>query len=640
MIFGTAGHIDHGKSTLVKALTGIDPDRLAEEKARGITLDLGYAYTTLDGHRIGFVDVPGHERLVRNMLAGATGIDRVLLVIAADDGVMPQTREHLAIVSLLGLARGCVALTKIDRVDADRLDAVRAEIAGLLAGSPLADAPIYPVSAADGVGLRALREWLALEACETSERSEPGLFRLPIDRVFSLSGAGLVVTGTVHAGRVGVGDEIVVGPAGVAARVRAVHALGVQAPSARAGDRCSLNLVTDAPRESIVRGHWALAREACVPTTRFDVRLQLLAGETRPLRHWTQVHVHLGAADLSARVAVLNPEEQVAPGGSAFAQIVLEKPTIAALGDRIVLRDQSATRTIGGARVLDIAPPLRRRRVPQRLAILAALENAEPAGRLSAYLEMNPLGESIRTLAGSWGLSASKLATLAQEVDAVSVSIDGDARLFAASVWLGHRQAIEKALAGFHKSNPDEAGIDRDRLRRLVDTSLDRPVFQALVAEGLLAGEIATAGARLRLADHRVVLSPQETRFREQVLPMIAEARFDPPWMRDIARTLRIDERSTKSYLQRLAKAGELFEVVPDLFYSRAAIDALTGIAVDIERLDGVIETPRYRDRVGLGRKRAIQILEYFDRMGVMRRDGDQRWMRPRSALGGKGTDA
>ncbi len=638
MIFGTAGHIDHGKSTLVKALTGVDPDRLQEEKARGITLDLGYAYTTLQGQRIGFVDVPGHERLVRNMLAGATGIDRVLLVVAADDGVMPQTREHLAIVSLLGLRRGCVVLTKIDRADAAAIEAARAGIEALVAASPLADSPfartpVFPVSATTGEGLDALRAWLVETAGEPTERRDAALFRMPIDRVFTLAGAGLVVTGTVHAGRVAVGDELVIGPAGRAVRVRAIHTLGAPAQGARAGERCSLNLVGDASRESIERGHWALSREACRPTTRFDVRLTLLPGETRALRHWTQVHVHIGAADLSARIAVLNAAERIEPGASDFAQIVLERPTIAAYGDRIVLRDQSALRTIGGAIVLDIEPPLRRRRVADRLAVLAALESPVPAERLAHLLESERHGVDVARLAAGWGSGRDELAALATSLGAIGVTVDGADRLFSSIVWQARRRALAAALGAWHASHPDEVGIDRDRLRRTLDATLERPVFQALVAQAIREGEVASTAAWLHLAGHKVVLSPQEQRFRERALPMIDHARFDPPWARDIAAELRVAEPSVRTWLRRLVKAGELLEVMPDLFYSRKAIDALVDIALGIEAGDGVIETPRFRDQVGLGRKRAIQILEYFDRVGATRREGDRRWVMRQHAL-------
>ena len=638
MIFGTAGHIDHGKSTLVKALTGVDPDRLQEEKARGITIDLGYAYTTLGERRIGFVDVPGHERLVRNMLAGATGIDRVLLVVAADDGVMPQTREHLAIVSLLGLARGCVVLTKIDRAEVRQREAAQEGIAALLASSvlaesPLARAPIFPVSAVTGEGLAALREWLYETAGEPSSRREQALFRLPIDRVFSVAGAGIVVTGTVHAGRVAIGDEIVIGPAGKPVRVRAIHTLGAPAAAARAGERCSLNLAGDVSRQSIERGNWALAREACAPTTRFDVELSLLASESRALRHWTQVHVHLGAVDLSGRIAILNANERIEPGQSDFAQIVLERPTIAAWGDRIVLRDQSALRTIGGATVLDIDPPSRRRRAPQRLALLSLLRAIDPADRLDGLLESTPQGVSLHRIASAWGIDAEAMRVMVAKCGAVAVSIEGDERLFSMAGWKARKAALLRALSAWHLEHPDEVGIDRDSLRRAVDATLERPVHQALLAELLRDGDAVSSGPLIRLASHRVVLSAQEQRFRELALPLISRGRFNPPWMRDLARESLVDEANARDWLRRLARAGELLEMVPDLFYSRESVDALIETAFAIEAADGVIETARFRDAVGSGRKRAIQILECFDRIGATRRDGDQRWLLRQHAL-------
>ncbi len=633
MIFGTAGHIDHGKSTLVKALTGVDPDRLQEEKARGITVDLGYAYTEIEGRRIGFVDVPGHERLVRNMLAGATGIDRVILVVAADDGVMPQTREHLAIVSLLGLDHGCVVITKRDRVDAARLLEVDDEVRALLAGSLLHDAPRLPVSAVSGEGLPALRDWLFAQAGQSGPRDHDALFRMPIDRAFTIAGAGLVVTGTVHAGRVTIGDEIRIGPADRVARVRGIHALGAPATEALAGVRCALNLTGDIDREAIERGHWAVAPAACMPTARIDVELQLLAGETRPLRHWTQVHAHLGAADLSARVAVLNPQGLIEPGTSELAQLVFERPTLAAWGDRIVLRDQSALRTIGGARVLDIKPPVRRRRVPARLAVLAALRDPATPSRLDALLALSREGVAERELAAAWGLPAARLAACAQALGAVGVPVGSDRRLYAAVHWQARGQALREALADWHRQHPDDEGIERERLRRSIDAQTDPLIFQQLLNEAAIAGDVVIKGSVLRLAAHRVQLGEREQLFRQRALPAIVDGGFDPPWMRDLARAQRLDEQTARHYLKRLARSGELVEVLPDLFYAQTMLTRLMQIALAIEASDGVIETPRFRDQVNLGRKRAIQILEWFDSVGFTRRSGDQRWVRPGNPL-------
>ncbi len=322
MIIGTAGHIDHGKSALVLALTGTDPDRWEEEKARGITLDLGYAYTTCDdGTRLGFVDVPGHERLVHNMLAGATGIDFVLLVIAADDGPMPQTREHLEIIDLLGLGRGAVALTKLDLVDAERLAEVQAQVTGLLDGTSLAGAPVFPVSSVSGTGLDALRAHLTAQAALTRSRDGRGRFRLAVDRAFVLKGAGVVVTGTAHSGSVALDDHLVLSPRGLEVRVRGIHAQNAAVERGWAGQRCALNLT--GPRfekDSVSRGDWLVAPELHSPTDRLDVELRVARHAGRPLQHWTPVHVHLGAARVTGRVAVLEGEA-LDPGTTGLVQL-------------------------------------------------------------------------------------------------------------------------------------------------------------------------------------------------------------------------------------------------------------------------------------------------------------------------------
>ena len=382
MIIATAGHIDHGKTALIKALTGVDADRLPEEKKRGITVDLGFAYSRdAHGRSLGFVDVPGHERLVRTMLAGATGVDFVILVVAADDGIMPQTREHLAILDLLGISRGVVALTKIDKVAPERVGAVMAEVHALLAGSPLAEAAILPLSAHSGDGMDALTAALAEAAADTCSREGSGRFRLAIDRAFTLAGTGLVVTGTVHAGRVAAGDRLLLAPRGREIRVRGLRAQNEVAEAGNVGQRCALNIAGPrVEKADIARGDWICDAAIAAPTSRADVRLRVLPSEARPLRHWMPVHVHIGSADISGRVVLLEGGS-LAPGESALGQLVLDQPDGRAAGDRFVLRDQSAQRTIGGGRVIDPRPPLRNARRPERLGFLRASTRPTTAPR-------------------------------------------------------------------------------------------------------------------------------------------------------------------------------------------------------------------------------------------------------------------
>ena len=367
MIVATAGHVDHGKTALIRALTGVETDRLPEEKERGLTIDLGFAYLPLaDGDVLGFVDVPGHEKFLRNMVAGVAGIDIALLVVAADDGVMPQTEEHLAVLDLLGVREGLVALTKTDIVDDARAEQVTADVEGLLADTTLAGSQIFPVAAPAGAGVDRLKDHLLGLVAAKAERAAVGNFRLAVDRSFVIRGAGTVVTGTAHAGHATVGERLLVAPAMREVRLRGVHAQDRPSDKARAGWRCALNLA-GVERSDVVRGDWIVAADAPAPSRRLDVRLHVLASEERPLKHWTPAHIHHGAAHLTGRIAVIGAGS-LAPGTSGLAQLVLETPVVAAAGDRLVLRDQSAQRTIGGGQVIDPFGPSRGRAKPERIA--------------------------------------------------------------------------------------------------------------------------------------------------------------------------------------------------------------------------------------------------------------------------------
>ena len=400
MIVATAGHVDHGKTALVRALTGVDTDRLPEEKQRGLTIDLGFAYHPLDGgHVLGFVDVPGHERFVRNMLAGVGSVDLALVVVAADDGVMPQTREHAAILDLLGVTECIAVVSKTDKVGAARVAEVGAEIESLLSATGMRGAEIHRVSALSGAGVDGLAAALREQALGFAARAANGRFRLCIDRVFTLKGAGLVVTGTVHAGTADTGERLVVTPGGHEARIRGIHAQDRPAECARAGERCALNLAgRDLGPEKIGRGDWVVDRTLHAPSDRIDVRLRVLPAETRTLRHWTPVHVHLAASHSTARIAVLGAGS-IAPGGDGRVQVVLDRPLHALAGDRIVVRDQSATRTMGGGTVVDPFSPRRGRARPARLAWLDAIEGYGPR---RAGTDARTAGEHGPERTGTW----------------------------------------------------------------------------------------------------------------------------------------------------------------------------------------------------------------------------------------------
>jgi selenocysteine-specific elongation factor len=634
MIVGTAGHIDHGKTTLVKALTGVDADRLPEEKARGITLDLGYAYTPLaDGSVLGFVDVPGHEKLIHNMLAGATGIDYVLLVVAADDGPMPQTREHLELLGLLGLDHGAVALTKCDAVDAARVVAARSEVEALLTGTPLEGSPLFELSATTGEGVATLRSHLEATAAAHTRRDAAGRFRLAIDRCFTLSGIGTVVTGTAFSGRVGAGDTAIICPAGNAgykARVKSLHVQDRPAQSGQAGDRCALALSGDFEKKDIERGMWLVDPAAARPLTRFQAEIRVPATQA-VLKHWTPVHVHLGAADITGRVALLDCME-VGAGATALAEILLDRATLAVRGDRFVLRDASARHSIGGGRVLDCFPPSRHKRSPARLALLAALTDDDPATSLKLLAEQSVAGVDLDRFAANWNLAADAAAALWQAAG-LRVIAAGEQKLgFAAGGWQALGDRLLAALATEHERAPDMVGVERERLRRLTLPTLERAAFDALVAELLAAGRLAASRAWLHLPEHQASLAPGDRDLFAALKPLLDAQPFGPPRVRDVGKASGTAEDAVRQLFRRVARAGELYPVAHDHYFTADAVAGLAAIVAELNAEKAAARAADLRDRIGGGRKVAIHILEFFDRIGYTRRVRDEHILRASGA--------
>ncbi len=633
MIVGTAGHIDHGKTTLVRALTGVETDRLPEEKARGISIELGYAYVPApDGQTLGFIDVPGHERFVHTMLAGASGIDLGLLVVAADDGVMPQTLEHLAILGLLGIPRLVVALTKADRVDPERLQAVQQQVMSLLLASPFAAtfaaAPILPVSAPTGSGVDALRAALLAPAPDQAtpvgaDRHQQG-FRLAVDRSFVLAGLGTVVTGTVFSGTVQVGDTLTIAPQGLSVRVRSLHAQNAVATVAGVGSRCALQVV-GVQKDQVNRGDWLVAPAAACRTQRFDARLHLLPGEARALRHWTPVHLHLGAHHAMARVALLQ-DEGLEPGASALVQLVTEQPLACWHGDRFVVRDQSAQRTLAGGVVLDPAGWPRQRRSAVRLAMLTALEQPLLSQRLAGLLAQAPSGIVLE----AWQQAFNQpLAAALADLPAVQqVQQRGQTLVFAAARWQELGDQLEQAVSQFHRDFPGELGPSSARLKRIACPALSIEAFDARLQALLEVGRLNRSGAWVHLPQHRIQLSAAEERLAAQLLPLLEAGRFDPPWVRTLAGETGQPEAQVRSLLLALTRQGLLYQVVKDLFFSAANIHALADLARQLETTHQTVRAADFRDATGLGRKRAIQILEFFDRVGYTRRVRDDHRLR------------
>ena len=625
MIVATAGHIDHGKTLLVKTLTGVDTDRLPEEKARGISIDLGFAYWPLaDGGLIGFVDVPGHERFIHNMLAGVCGIDFALLAVAADDGVMPQTVEHLQILSLLGIRRGVVAITKTDRVDPARVAQVQTELRALLAASSLAGIALLPVSAVTGAGIEPLRQTLVAAAAGHAARYREGQhFRLAIDRAFIVAGSGTIVTGTVFNGEVRPGDRLVVSPRGVPVRVRGIQIRGNAAERAQAGDRCALNL-SGIDVEDVARGDWVLHEAIHAPSQRMDVRFTLLETERTALAHWTPVHLHLATADVMARVAIRG-SGAIAPGTSARVQLVIEAPIAALNGDRFILRDRSAGRTLGGGIVIDPLAQARRRASP---AWLDALEQGTPEAALADLLKVPGLAVDCARFETVFNLSAARAASMYQSSDAVilgraqRVAI---ARAGASAI----RDSMLARLGEFHRAQPQAPGIDIAALRKELAPWLTADAFSFLLRDLAEARKLEVHGSTVRLPGHDATSNSADEEMWRAVLPALLQGRFAAPTIAALARSLELNEANLRDFLHRKSKTGEVMRVAEDLFYPKATLATLAANAALVARSasKGLFSAAQYRDATGIGRTRAIKILEFFDTLGITQRIGDTRKM-------------
>ena len=712
MMIGTAGHIDHGKTSLVRALTGTDTDRLPEEKKRGMSIELGYAFLAPsdDGPAVGegsvasaatagqtkvvpafglprepiaLIDVPGHEKLLHTMISGATGIDFALLLVAADDGVMPQTREHLAVLSLLGIDRGVVAITKIDRVDEARVQEVTQQVTALLADTPLAHAPIIPVSATRGDGVGELRQLLRAEAArldaahgadrtadphgsdspvraaaatepaETTADTTAALpaqagFRLAIDRVFSLGGVGTVATGTVHAGRVQVGDVLQQLPDGPQAlRVRSLHAQNRSTDTAHAGQRCAINLA-GIERDQLQRGHWLAQPGIASVSDRLDVELHLWHAEPRAIRSGTRVHVHLGTTASPAAVAVLDADT-LAPGGTGLAQLVLPQPLAAWHGDRLILRDAAGQRIIGGGRVLDSRAPVRYRRTPQRLQLLQALQRPALRDRLAGLLETCEHGVDLRQWQQVFGLASvaafdASLQTLPHR------RLAGDF-IIGEPAWQHLRRTVLDTLAAYHQNATDEIGPDAARLRRLARLRMDDAHWRLLLDALVKEGSVAQSGAFVHLPEHGSQLAARDETLLQRLTPHLMEAGAQGAWVRDLAEHIGEPAANLRPAMARLARSGHLYPVVKDLYLDAATAARLAALvrqlalenkepaesdSAEVKRASNplpILTVARFRDASGLGRKRAVQMLEFFDRIGLCRRVGDTHVLRLESEV-------
>ena len=632
IVIGTAGHIDHGKSALVRALTGTDPDRLKEEQARGITIDLGFAHLEADGVNLAFVDVPGHERFVKNMLAGAGGIDLVMLVVAADESVMPQTREHFQICRLLQVPAGVIVLTKADLADAEMLELARIETRELVAGSFLADAPIVAVSSKTGDGLDALREALTSAASAVRGRDPAGPARLPIDRVFSVKGFGTVVTGTLVSGRIRQDDELSVLPRELTVKVRGLQVHGRHEGAADAGQRVAANLggieVAD-----LARGDTLCAPGAFEATRRVDAVIDLLP-DARALRHGARVRFHHGTTELLARIAVAAAPDgegtaaEIAPGRSAYIRIRFEARAVLTRGDRFIVRAYSPSVTIGGGAVLDPHPPRSAIRTPaallryRRLDATAGDLTASDSAVLAFMDERGGAGLSRSALVSRAGLSASDAdATLSRLAGAGRATRVGDL-LVSPAVLHDLSNRLLAALTAHHASQPLSEGMSREEARERLFGRAAPAVFEHVLEQLVSAGKIV-ARDRLAIAGHHVSLSPEEARAQAAIERLFREAGLAPPAESALPAAANVSAPVADRVAKLLVRQKTLVKVDAMLFHA----EALAGLKADVLALKGKarVDVAAFKERYGISRKYAIPLLEYLDRERITRRVGDSR---------------
>lgn len=610
MIIATAGHVDHGKTTLLQAITGVNADRLPEEKSRGMTIDLGYAYWPQpDGRVLGFIDVPGHEKFLSNMLAGVGGIDHALLVVACDDGVMAQTREHLAILQLTGKPSLTVALTKADRVEAQRVEEVRGDVTAVLAEFGFTDATLFATAATENQGIAELREHLL----QLSARAHPQhqRFRLAIDRAFTVKGAGLVVTGTALSGEVNVGDTLWLTGVDKPMRVRGLHAQNQAVGQAWAGQRIALNIVGDAQKEALNRGDWLLSVQPPEASGRVIVELQCHT----PLTQWQSLHIHHAASHITGRVSLLEGD---------LAELVLDTPLWLADNDRLVLRDISARVTLAGARVVTLNPPRRGKRKLEYLQWLAAL--AASQGDDAQALDIHLQRDAVRLDDFAWArqLSDEGLNVLINRPDYLQA---GNSLLSAplAARW---QTKLLDALARYHDQHRDEPGPGRERLRRIALPMEDEALVLLLIEQMRASGTIDSHHGWLHLPEHKAGFTEEQQSIWLRVADLFAD---EPWWVRDLAKEAGVEEALMRAVLRQAAQQGMITAIVKDRYYRNDRIVAFARMIRDLDQRRGSTCAADFRDTLNVGRKLAIQILEYFDRIGFTRRRGNDHILRDKA---------
>ena len=631
LIIGTAGHIDHGKTSLIRALTGQDTDRLKEEKERGISIDLGFAYLEgPGGARAGIVDVPGHERFIRNMLAGAHGMDLVLFTVAADDGVMPQTEEHLDILHLLGVRRGIFVLTKIDLVDAPRVAAVREEIEILTLDTTLEGAPIIPVSTLTGEGLDLLRGEIASQLAAPPGPAPPGYFRMPVDRAFVMRGHGVVVTGTAIAGTVSEGDTVRVLPGAERARVRSLESHGVPVRSAGHGQRVAMNLA-GVEREDLGRGHVVCDERIERVTDRLDAWVEVRSAARRPLSSHGRVRFHLGTAEVIGKLIVLGGGSALEPRTSGWAQIALAEPVLGMRGDRFILRDETARGTLGGGEVVNPFAARHRRSEGQLLERLQALRRSDQATAARAFLELAPeFASDLATVGQALNLREEEArAALAAAPGVVPIPEGSSPEAYTTeAMWRRLEESAVGAVAAAHREQPLAPGLDMESLRTGLPWDVPPRIFRWCIDRLVGAGRLLREESVVRSPEHRVRLGADARALGERVERLLAEGRFTPPDLRQIEEATGVGRSPLGELLGVLESEGRITRIAPDLYYARGAAEEAKAIVVEHCRRHGDITAATFRDLIGASRKFAIAFLDWCDRTGVTVRVGDLRKLR------------
>ncbi len=631
IILGTAGHIDHGKTALIKALTGVNTDRLKEEKERGITIELGFASMDLpSGQHLGIVDVPGHEKFVKNMVAGATGIDLVAMIIAADEGVMPQTREHMEICTLLGITHGLVVLTKIDLVDDEWLELVKDDVEIFTRGTFLEGAPIVPVSAVTGDGMDTFIETLDGLSSQVPSRSSAGLFRLPVDRVFSMKGFGTVITGTLISGKVTVGETIMIYPSKTTSKVRGIQVHNQSVNQAEAGMRTAINF-QGLEKTSITRGEVLSGPGVLKPSYMLDVSIHYLKSNKKPIKNRGRVRFHTGTNEILG-ILVLLDRDELLPGETTVAQTRLDIPVAVMMGDRFVIRSYSPVRTIGGGQILNPIPPKHKRFRPEVVDGLTHTPDKTPDQLVEFYSEMSEFrGISVTDLRLMTNLPEKQLEKTLQELLSKKriILVDKENRSFihANSFDQAKQNAVEY-LAAYHRVNPLKAGMPKEELKSKFPRYLGAKLFN-LVLNGLIKEKrLIQAEDMVHLAEHKVSLGGDQADLQKKMLETYEKSGLEPPYFRDITKSLNMDPNRAKDMLALLIKEGRIIKTKDDLYFHAHVVDALKQRLVDFLKANEEITTPQFKEIAGVSRKYLIPLLEYFDATNLTLRVGDVRKLR------------